>query len=142
VAAVLAALVWLGLFAWSDFDRNSRLVQGIGFTTVVVCFGSILALVLSAPAKSRTTQLLSHPALTTFGKYSYALYLFHWPVQVAIGGMVFGPARFFTITNSQLPGQIMFYAIATAAALTLAVISWNLYEKQFLKLKALFPVGR
>ena len=41
--------------------------------------------------------------------------------------------------GSQVPGQLVFIILATGALLAAALLSWHLYEKQFLKLKELFP---
>ena len=43
------------------------------------------------------------------------------------------------IAGSELPGMIAFTLIACAISLGLALLSWNLYEKHFLRLKRFFP---
>jgi peptidoglycan/LPS O-acetylase OafA/YrhL len=143
VVTVLSGLAWCGTLAWGNFDYlASSLVQCLGYTVVALFFGSMLVLTLGSLPSARTVRILSHPVLTLFGQYSYALYLFHLPLRAAIRDTVFGPTRFFTLMDSQLPGQVAFYLLATAAALGLAALSWNLYEKHFLKLKVFFPLAK
>ena len=52
---------------------------------------------------------------------------------------VYGPEDFHTLWGSRLPGQIVFYFICTSVSFVAALASWNLLERHFLKLKALFP---
>jgi peptidoglycan/LPS O-acetylase OafA/YrhL len=77
-----------------------------------------------------------------FGRYSYALYLFHLPIRRFIRDEYFPVADFPTWLGSPLPGQLLFYVVATAPALLLAWASWHLYERQCLKLTRFFPYGR
>jgi peptidoglycan/LPS O-acetylase OafA/YrhL len=44
--------------------------------------------------------------------------------------------------GSPLQGQVLFIAFGVSLTLGLALLSWHLWEKQFLKLKRLFPYGR
>lgn len=141
IVALLAGLSVCGIFAVTKLDNMSSLVQGAGYLAVACFFASVLLLVLGLPPQRAVARILRHPVLTMFGRYSYALYLFHLPVRAVIRDTVYRPEQFFTIGSSQLPGQLCFYGIATAASLVLALLSWNLYEKHFLKLKERFPVA-
>lgn len=116
-------------------------MQSVGYTALAAVFGSVLILVVSLRRGTLGNRVLSNPLLVTFGKYSYALYLFHLPVRGVIRDLVFGPAQFPTILGSQLPGQLLFYLVSSAATLALAFLSWHLYEKYFLMLKKFFPVA-
>ena len=82
-----------------------------------------------------------HPAISCadlFGKYSYAAYLFHFPLNILIRDFVFNPASA-TNTAGQLILQVAFYLASAVGTLGLAWLSWNLMEKHFLKLKNYFP---
>lgn len=46
------------------------------------------------------------------------------------------------IFGTSLPGQLVFNLVATGATLVAAVLSWNLFEKHFLKLKDRFGGSR
>ena len=73
------------------------------------------------------------------GKYSYALYVFHLPLAFALNRFGFGVQSFPRIADSEIPGAIAFTVICMTGSLLIALLSWNLYEKHFLKLKRFFP---
>ena len=65
--------------------------------------------------------------LVLLGKYSYAIYLFHWILYAAIVRHdAFGLRTASPWAN---------FVIVGAATIAAAVLSWNLVERQFLKLK-------
>jgi len=65
------------------------------------------------------------------------------PAQAMMESRAFiRPERFPSILHSHIPAQLLFYAIGFSASMGLAVLSWHLWEKHFLRLKALFPYGR
>lgn len=124
-----------------------------GYTVVAVGFAAVLVLALAARPGSLWFRFWTWKPLMSFGKYSYAIYLVHMPVRAVIRDLIFGPnyngSRFgdamFTfpkIAGSELPGQILFYIPAFAACWIVGWLSWNLYEKHFLKLKRFFPYQR
>ena len=85
---------------------------------------------------------LTRPWLTAFGRYSYGLYLLHMPLQGLVGSYLYPVQRFLRIGNSQLPGQLIFYALCLTIFFIAAWLSWHGFEKHFLKLKRLFPMPR
>ena len=119
----------------------------VGFTLLAALFGALLILVVSAEPGSRLHRAFSSKFLRTFGKYSYGVYLFHLPIRALIRDRIFGPAnreaRIHSprLLGSELPGQLLFYLVAGAAALGVAWVSFQVFEKQFLKLKRAFPSG-
>ncbi len=105
---------------------------------VSLACGSFLILSLTGARSSLLNRMLRSQFLTLFGVFSYALYLFHNPVQALLKGTLFPPSRFPTLFGSPLIGQLGFYIIATAITLPLAWLSWHLYEKRWLTLKRFF----
>lgn len=59
------------------------------------------------------------------GKYSYAIYVFHFPLTVvmAIKGLTI--QTFPTVGGSQLPGAIAFTLIGVSISVVLAFLSWH-----------------
>jgi peptidoglycan/LPS O-acetylase OafA/YrhL len=125
----------------------SPIFNTFGFTLIAVAFGGLLISVLTAAPRSLLSRVFTSGLLRTFGKYSYGLYLIHLPLRAVIRDRLFGPSnrapRFFfpVLFGSELPGQLLFYALAGAASLAAAWLSFHLFEKQFLKLKRFFPTG-
>ena len=76
--------------------------------------------------------------MSFFGRYSYALYVFHYPILFFKLGAI--PLTIVpTIGGSQLLRQLVFLTMATGVSVSIALVSWHLYEKQFLKLRKFFP---
>ncbi|MBL0927132.1 MAG: acyltransferase [Phycisphaerales bacterium] len=141
-------------YTWTDSFAGSAM-QTVGYTFAGMMFAGLLAAALTAaPGRSRRwiARLFDTWFLKMLGKYSYALYLFHMPLRAAIRDVAFGPAaaagarlpfvKFPRVLGSELPAQMVFYALASAAAIVLAWLSWHLFEKHFLKLKRYFPSDR
>jgi peptidoglycan/LPS O-acetylase OafA/YrhL len=125
----------------------SAIFNTVGFTLLAGLFGSLLILVVSARPGSTLHRFFTSSFLRTFGKYSYGIYLVHLPIRALIRDRIYGPEgpgprfHFLKILGADLPGQLIFYVVAGAAALGVAWLSYHLFEKQFLKLKKYFPSG-
>lgn len=125
-------------------------MQSVGYTAFAVFFAAILVLTLTAPSESAVGRFFTWRFMRTLGQYSYAMYLFHLPIRALIRDRIFGPTaeglapriRFPRVLGSEIPGQLIFYVVATAATLALAWLSWHCFEKHFLKLKRFFPAQR
>jgi peptidoglycan/LPS O-acetylase OafA/YrhL len=109
----------------------------LGYSCVMLMFGSFLLLCLVAGPASLLGRCMSHPILRFFGRYSYALYMVHNPLRAMLRELVFNPWAH-PIWGYCFPAQIAFYFLATGLAVAVALLSWNLFEKHFLKLKAFF----
>ncbi len=73
--------------------------------------------------------------LWTFGKYSYVMYLIHVPLSAFVRDTLYGPNQFPSLFGSRLPGQMLFYVLTTMVIFMLALASWHLLEKHYLKLR-------
>jgi peptidoglycan/LPS O-acetylase OafA/YrhL len=133
---VLALCVALG-----RTDSLDPLMQTAGYSVLGMVFSALLALLVIRPADSTWFRLFCHPVVLTFGKYSYALYLFHLPLRALLRDTAYRPERFLVLFGSKIPGQLVFYLISGAFSLGAAWLSWNLMEKHFLKLKRFFTYG-
>jgi peptidoglycan/LPS O-acetylase OafA/YrhL len=132
----------LAILAWGHMHYESRMVHTIGFTGLALFFGALLVLTVGAPSHGWLGRLFGHPWLTLFGRYSYAIYLFNLPVRILLQDTVFARHWLPRVGNSQLPEQLCFGLAMTGLTLAAALLSWNLYEKHFLKLKKYFPTDR
>ena len=113
--------------------------QMIGYSLLGVFYACILLLAVSRPGRSPLNRLFSQRWLTTFGRYSYALYLFHLPIGVCLRESVLRPGRIPALLGSHLPGQLLFYAAGIGLSLAAALVSWRFYESPLLGLKRFFP---
>ncbi|MDR3638948.1 MAG: acyltransferase [Isosphaeraceae bacterium] len=138
--AVLAAACVLGLYAGpGDAKLLAFLKPTVGPSVLAVLYGALLVLAAGNQSRGLVARMLSHRGLVLFGVYSYALYLFHNPIQAVIRDTLFRPAQFPTLFGSPLPGQLLFCIVATLPALGCAWLSWRLFEGPILSLKRYFP---
>jgi peptidoglycan/LPS O-acetylase OafA/YrhL len=141
-AATGVLWIWYLEGPLDDGNWAEPVMQGAGYTLIALSFAALLALAVVAPEGSRLSRGLSASPLRMLGKYSYALYLFHVPVRRFIRDEYFPVDSFATWFGSPLPGQLLFYVVATAPALALAWVSWHLLEAPILRLRRLFPYSR
>lgn len=115
-----------GNFSWVD---NSA-VATVGYSVVAVAATSLIA--MSLTIGSRTATIMSVPPLRWLGKYSYGIYIIHPMV-----GFLYEP-----FIRAHVHGKISLHLVlfvaALAVTLPLAWVSYNLYERRFLRLKKYF----
>ena len=132
-ATTLLAAIYV---ARGGFDKNDPIVGTVGYTLFGLTFGGFLLLAITAPAgRSRLARVLSAAPLRALGKYSYSLYIFHHPVALLLVSLGISATIVPRMGGLALPGAIVYSAIAGTISLILAIVSWHLYEKHFLKLK-------
>ena len=134
----VAAVTVLEILIWRyGFGPTETMgMQTLGFTALAVAFGAMLSVAVSSPVGSGTAKFFAHPFLVFFGRYSYAIYVFHHPIMIFMKQRIANRPLFW---GSQLPAEALFIATATLTSVSLAMLSWHFYEAPFLRLKALFP---
>jgi peptidoglycan/LPS O-acetylase OafA/YrhL len=138
-AGIVSGAVLISIFAWKrGLNVTDNLVITIGFSALALMFGSLVGLSIIVPQDTWLGKLFSHPVLRIFGRYSYALYIFH-PVVVFSHQTLIGKKSLPFFLGSQLPALGLLIATLTGATLIIAWCSWHAYESHFLKLKSLFP---
>lgn len=99
------------------------LVTTLGFSVVAIAYGALLIISL---AYGRAFSL---PVLRTFGKYSYGLYLFHFPLTA-----LFEPLKHY-LSGAYVPACLLMN-------LALAAASFHFFEAPIMRLKRKFSYGR
>ncbi len=112
--------------------------QRVGYSGVALTSGALLVGALAHSSEAWWPRVLSARWLGAFGKYSYALYLFHLPVLRVVRAYVFDPLEVHLLGAIWL-SQLAFYVIATLPAFALAWVSWHIFEHPILRLKRWFP---
>jgi peptidoglycan/LPS O-acetylase OafA/YrhL len=101
-------------------------------------FGCLIVLVSSAQGPVPLKSMLRLRALQLLGKYSYGLYVFHGILAFYLGRH--GTLAYFTrLTGSQTVGLFLQALLASLLSTVVAVLSYELFEVHFLRLKKLFP---
>jgi len=138
-SAVLLSLSVLVIFVLrKGFAGYDPVVLTIGLTILALLFGAILVLALTLARNTFVARVFGSSFLSFFGRYSYGIYVFHHPILFFKSGII--PLAIVpSVFGSQLLRQFVFLVIGTAVSVGIAFLSWHLFEKQFLKLKTLFP---
>ena len=137
---VLVPVLTVGLNVLDGSLRDSKVYRVVGYTTLAAMFGSLLLVTITSPSTSPLVRFFSSGVMRTLGKYSYAIYLFNQPIKYTILAFVFDPDTQGMVLGSKVPAQLAFFLLVTFVTLGVAWLSWNLFEKHFLKLKVLFPM--
>jgi peptidoglycan/LPS O-acetylase OafA/YrhL len=136
--ALASGTLLVGLFVWRHgFSSQDPVMQTAGYSLLALFFAAALVPILATPRHGLPGRFVHSSALGFFGKYSYSLYVFHvllYPVARA----VLPTAALADFFQSQLLAVAVQGAAMIAMTLLAAVLSWHLYEKQFLKLKRFF----
>src|SRR5207302_8999229 len=72
--------------------------------------------------------------LRSAGKYSYAMYVFHFPISKLLGTRLLGPAA----SAHSATIAVLYAAAVTVVTYLCAALSYHLYEQRFLRLKRYF----
>ena len=130
VAGSLAAFFLLGFHRMRMMDRP--LIVG---RPLLACplFGGILLLAIGEAGFFRS--VLGWRPFTFLGRYSYGLYVFHF-ILLPFLFLRFPRAAVARALGSRLAGLGVFVVVSILVTLVLAIASYELVEKRFLRLKA------
>jgi peptidoglycan/LPS O-acetylase OafA/YrhL len=135
IVFVLAALNFIFFFINKAYQFTFPYLAIVGYTTFAVMFALLIHEAVAGGSRL-LKQLLKFPVLIFFGKYSYGLYIWHWPIYLLMHRNV---AEFIgRWTSDQEVVSIIAACLLTIIAIPVSVASYHLYEKPFLKLKKSF----
>jgi peptidoglycan/LPS O-acetylase OafA/YrhL len=116
-------------------------MQTIGYTLLACCFGSLMLVTATQRPGTLLDKALTFAPLRSFGKYSYALYVFHQLLARAYEQW-FGVPILYPYIHSYRISLVAHCILSIAASYLIAWLSWQLYESHFLKLKRFFDYKR
>ncbi|MBK22739.1 MAG: hypothetical protein CME70_01935 [Halobacteriovorax sp.] len=132
------SLIMLGSFLFAclfkfTILKDSLFNMAVSYFCIALFFSCVLSDVLE-----KNYSFFSNSILISLGKYSYGIYLIHFPVQAALREVFFKSL----VQESSYIGlmfyQLLFVLIVTAVSYILSFFVFHLYEKRFLKLKRYF----
>ena len=136
-------LPWAALVVWAggalvthDYQRSGWQTQTFGMSALAVAF-TLLLLAAVCTYGARPTWLsraLCMAPLRSAGKYSYAMYVFHFPISKLLGTRLLGPAA----SAHSATIAVLYAAAVTVVTYLCAALSYHLYEQRFLRLKRYF----
>ena len=133
---VILLCVFLFLFR-GNLHRENFQVSVFGYLLVDLFMLQVLIFALYAPPGSYAQNFFSSKLLVFFGKYSYAIYIFHYPVREIVRRL-FINLKVNEFLGTAIYSQLAFYIVASTLSVLTALVSWNLLEKHALKLKKHF----
>ena len=133
ILACVTGAVFFSMIMFRHSKSYDDLVIGTaGMSVLWAFFGSVLILALKWKPLETIMRL---PVLRWFGKYSFGLYVWHPIVFMLVYHNDF--ARHLR-SGGMASQMIATGTVALAATFTITLLSWNLWEKQFLKMKSRF----
>lgn len=114
----------------------------VGYTCVALAYGCLVfSAYLQAGAESWLATQLRSPFLRTFGKYSYAIYVFHTAITTALDNLRIQLSHGLPVF-AQTVLAILCMIASVGASYAAARVSWSLLEKRCLALKTHFAAER
>lgn len=110
-----------------DPGTRGPYMMSVGFTLIAAVFGAFV--LFAYESTGRWNAALSFAPLRLFGKYSYGIYVYH--------GIIF-----FVFNETFRTRGWLFSAVMVLVSLLTAMLSFHLFENQFLRLKSRFAATR
>jgi len=135
-----ATTLLLLTFAWTRLGSHHdiELILPIRAALVEILLGCLMVFVLTRPAQSATSRFFTTRVMVFFGTYSYGLYVYHHFLSYyfTINHTDVALAKVFGSHGLAITAQATF---GIAVSVALAYVSYEFFEKRFLRLKRLFP---
>jgi len=114
-----------------------RRLFGLPYALWAGAGGALIVLVVAARPEGLLGWIGSSRLLQFFGKYSYGIYVFQLPL-IAVAATIVTAPGLAGLVASVVIGQMLYCAIMLAITTIAAVVSWHIFEKQWLGLKRHF----
>jgi len=140
VAAAAVAVIGVqgaGYYYW----EWSATEQATGYAALAITFACCLGLAVTRASAATSNSVLRAPVLLFFGKYSYAIYVFHVWFDTLARRHGLHPTETVGAPGLLLPAILLYSAAQLALASAAALVSWNLMEKHMLALKTRLGPG-
>ena len=120
------------------FFMSPSLLLTVGLSALNVFFASIILISVTSTPRGLLNRILSLGFLRGFGRYSFAIYLFHAVIFKVIQiSLTLTVSREFE--NPNISVGVLLFLLAVSTTYVVAWLSWHLLESPFLRLKAFFP---
>ena len=141
VVAVIGGLLAF-TFVWTRLVSREglELILPVRATLILALLACLLVWALIAPERSSTSRFFRSRSMVFLGTYSYGLYVYHHFISyyltanrtdLELAGWL----------GSHLAAVALQAALGVSASLGLAYLSYELYEKRFLRMKRLFETA-
>ena len=118
-------------------DHADGMIGTAGFTFIAIAYGALL--ILAVRQGGWLGWVFSLPLLRLFGRYSYGIYLFHFPLSEFLSTK---REMLISLTHSFAVGSITFILACLIINLGVAAISFHFIESPIIGLKKRFEYER
>ena len=133
---LLAAMNFIFYFINKQYDFTFPYLAIVGYTTFAVLFAIIVHEVIQGENRL-LNFLLNIKPLKFFGRISYGLYIFHWPVYLILYAWLEEKIRGMTTFSDTVLTIIVSIGLSIIGIL-ISIISYYTFERYFLKKKKAF----
>ncbi len=140
--AIGATFLLLAMIAWRrKLSDHDPVVLIYGFPLLALLSVSVLGIALQRPVDSMTARALGSSFLRFFGRYSYGLYVFHYPLTAYVYDHA-GPEWWMPHVHSRTIACVAYLTTATLLTIVAALVSWYALEQPILSLKRYFSYSK
>lgn len=107
-------------------------------TLFAAFFACVILAAVIAPSGSLASAFWNARWLRFFGKYSYAMYIFQYPLIPILAPILSVEILANSLGNVSV-ARVAYIVLMIGITTAVALASWHLYEKHFLALKRFFP---
>ena len=133
IVLLMAGINFAFYFLNNQSSQTLPYLAFVGYTTFAVLFGILVY--EAVMAESKIIQFIfNNNILKFFGKISYGLYVYHWPVYILLFPFfqkILFENGYLAYNYSETGSAI----IVTALSVLLSLLSYHYFEKRFLQLK-------
>ena len=133
---LLAALNFIFYFVNKQYQFTYPYLAIVGYTTFAMLFAIVVYEVIQGENKVMNLLLNIKP-LRFFGKISYGLYIFHWPVYLILYAWAEEQIRSMATLSDNILA-IVVSVVLTIIGIAISIISFYTFERYFLKKKKAF----
>jgi len=133
------ALVGLLAFFWYNhrMGKIDHTMLTMRYCLYNLLFGCMIILAITTNPASLMGCFWNLGLLRFFGKFSYGWYVFQ-NLMIPLFLAWFSPAFLERHLGSAFAGRMAYILLASVLSFAVAIVSWHVYEKHFLKLKVYF----
>ncbi len=121
--------------AWHEWAPAQ---QAVGYTVVAVAAACVVAWTSLRGGDSVFNRFLKSSPLRMCGTYSYAMYVFHMPVDTWLRNRELHPEAWSPWAGSSTLSLLAYIPLASAATIGMSWLSWRYFEEPILRYKSRF----
>jgi peptidoglycan/LPS O-acetylase OafA/YrhL len=121
----------------TQFIPEQFALSSLTYSLLGIFFAGCMVMAMRAYEESFAHRFLSSPFLRFFGKYSYGLYVCHLPLIIIGAKIGLHSDKLAAVFGNKFLAILAVNGIGFLIAIAIALASWNLFEKHWLKLKNL-----